>query len=172
MPSATRLSSVDHRLDRRVSACAGRSIYTAYRLRCWCLSWSVGVCCLAVSVGSGRRMSLATTVMATLFGVVAASALLMRVLASMSRHSVRHRRWNQLRAEILSLNDVCWICSHPYSETLDHILSPKYYPELRMDPANLRPAHGVRGCPTCGRRCNQERGDKLEVPSPKPESWW
>lgn len=29
-----------------------------------------------------------------------------------------------------------------------------------FDPANGRPMHGAHGCPSCGRKCNQEKGDK------------
>ena len=26
---------------------------------------------------------------------------------------------------------------------------------------NLAPIHGVEGCPVCGRKCNNDKGDKL-----------
>lgn len=91
----------------------------------------------------------------------------------MSRHSVTDRKWKEkIRPAILAACDICWICGHPYADQVDHVLSPRDFPELRFDLANLRPAHGIRGCPICGRKCNQERGDRLEIPKNKHASRW
>ncbi|WP_157520881.1 hypothetical protein [Herbidospora daliensis] len=40
------------------------------------------------------------------------------------------------------------------------------------DPLYLKPAHGWQGCPTCGRKCNQEKGTKPgRPPFPTSRSW-
>lgn len=72
--------------------------------------------------------------------------------------------------------DVCWICGHaggandadhhpPLSVLEAHGLDP-------CDPCYLRRAHGVTKCPTCGRACNQSKGDKQLPPAPKASRAW
>lgn len=68
----------------------------------------------------------------------------------------------RLRAQILAISTVCWICGHPGSQDVDekwpHAKGGTYTPE------NLAPAHGVDGCPTCGRKCNREKSDNPTLP--------
>jgi 5-methylcytosine-specific restriction endonuclease McrA len=68
------------------------------------------------------------------------------------------RPCRRARAACLAASDPCWICGHPGSQTADHVVPLALGGEL-LDPANLAPAHGVQGCPTCGRKCNSARGD-------------
>lgn len=72
--------------------------------------------------------------------------------------AVHSRRWRKLRAAVLAQSDRCHICGHPGSQSVDHLEARADAPWRALDPSNVAPAHGVQGCPTCGRRCNQERG--------------
>lgn len=68
------------------------------------------------------------------------------------------RPWRRLRLQLLAASDLCRICGHPGSQSVDHLV-PLSRGGSPLDPANLRPAHGVQGCPTCGRKCNSARGN-------------
>lgn len=88
-------------------------------------------------------------------------------------------------AEVQATGPTCGICGHPGSDSLDHIRPVSLYPELAKDPTNLRPVHGVNGCPHCPpntsrdkrrngqpRRCNQSKGNSLTNPnSPRSRHW-
>jgi hypothetical protein len=66
------------------------------------------------------------------------------------------------------LGDSCGICGHPGATDLDHIEPVSVNPARVMDPTNVRPAHGISGCPYCAPivtkngskrpACNQIRG--------------
>jgi 5-methylcytosine-specific restriction endonuclease McrA len=58
-------------------------------------------------------------------------------------------KWKKVRAEVLASSDVCWLCSKPGADTVDHVLPLSIYPELAHDISNLRPAH---------RSCNSSKG--------------
>ena len=85
------------------------------------------------------------------------------------------------RALLLALTDVCGICGHPGSMTADHIIPPARWPRGVTgldDITNLRPAHGTMGrtgphnpCPTCGRLCNQSRGNRA-TRRPSSRDWF
>lgn len=81
------------------------------------------------------------------------------------------RPWRRVRAQVLAASTLCWICGHGGSETVDHVISLSNGGDP-LDPANLRPAHGVRGCKTCGRKCNQEKGAKTMPPAPRASRAW
>jgi hypothetical protein len=68
--------------------------------------------------------------------------------------SHRHRK---NRARLLAESDTCHWCGHPGADTADH-LQPVARGGAPLDPENLGPIHGVAGCPTCGRKCNNEKG--------------
>jgi hypothetical protein len=54
---------------------------------------------------------------------------------------------------------VCHLCGHDGAGEADHLSPLSLDPDQPLDPHAMRPAHGVScPCPTCGRRCNQERG--------------
>lgn len=66
--------------------------------------------------------------------------------------------YRKIRAQILAESDVCHWCGHPCADAVDH-LTPVAKGGARLDPDNLGPIHGVIGCPTCGRKCNNEKSD-------------
>lgn len=72
--------------------------------------------------------------------------------------------------------DLCWICGHSDgANDADHDPSLQELERLGLDPCDprfLRRAHGVDGCPTCGRKCNQSKGDKAVLPPPKASRAW
>lgn len=60
----------------------------------------------------------------------------------------------------------CHLCGHDGATDADLLIPRSVAPGQPVDPRAYRPAHGVRGCPTCRRRCNQERGA-----APLDEMW-
>ena len=91
----------------------------------------------------------------------------------------RSARARQFRAEMKSQwqpdNAACGICGQddidwdgpanaPDSFELDHIRDPENYPELEMEPTNVRPSHS---------RCNRAkgRGDGLVPTGETSEDW-
>ena len=99
------------------------------------------------------------------------------------RGGTGHREYRRNRAVMLAATDLCGICGHGGALTADHIVPDRAWPRDRATGrrlpgfdslANLRPAHGSMGgrqpnnpCPTCGRMCNQSRGDR---PDRRPQS--
>lgn len=69
----------------------------------------------------------------------------------MSRYSARGPKWQRIRAQVLAANSVCWLCGRPGANEVDHVVPASVRPDLRFDPANLRPAHST---------CNRRRGAK------------
>jgi 5-methylcytosine-specific restriction endonuclease McrA len=75
------------------------------------------------------------------------------------------------RAKVLADSTICWLCGHDGATTVDEVV-PLSYGGSALDPDNLRPAHGVQGCPTCGRKCNQARGNRApRHPLPTSQRW-
>jgi len=69
--------------------------------------------------------------------------------------------------------DVCWLCGHPGGFEADHIVPISLAPDQPIDPDLLRPSHGSNyPCPTCGRRCNQERSNKVNFIAFRPSITW
>lgn len=69
------------------------------------------------------------------------------------------RKRQERNRRILAASDVCHICGHQGADAVDHVI-----PLARggsEDPSNLRPAHHDVYCPTCQRRCNRDKADKL-----------
>lgn len=75
------------------------------------------------------------------------------------RSELTSYKFRQLRARILAASDVCIVCGHTRADTVDHI-QPVSKGGARMDPDNLAPIHGVKGCSVCLRKCNSEKGDR------------
>lgn len=63
---------------------------------------------------------------------------------------------------MLKASDVCWLCGHPGSDSIDHKV-----PIVRggtEHPSNLAPAHHTHPCPTCGIKCNRVKSDNMVAP--------
>ncbi|MFB7866988.1 HNH endonuclease [Streptomyces sp. NPDC056069] len=67
--------------------------------------------------------------------------------------------YRKARRAFLAEQDVCHLCGHTGADVIDHRIPVSKGGSTR-DPDNWAPAHGVKGCPTCGRKCNGEKGDK------------
>lgn len=76
------------------------------------------------------------------------------------RTDVTDYHYRQNRASVLQESDVCIMCGHGGSDAADHII-PVSRGGARIDRSNLAPIHGVKGCPVCLRKCNNEKSDKL-----------
>ena len=92
-----------------------------------------------------------------------------RQMAPVPQETVRRLRKGRPRrracAKVLADSDVCWLCGHEGADTVDEVI-PLSYGGSPVDPDNLRPAHGVAGCPTCKRKCNQQRGNRMITAPP------
>lgn len=86
------------------------------------------------------------------------------------------RPWRRARAEVLTASTVCWLCGHEGAGDVDH------HPPIDVlraagldpdDPAHLRPSHGALSrCPTCGRCCNQSKGNREHIAqAPASRAW-
>jgi 5-methylcytosine-specific restriction endonuclease McrA len=90
----------------------------------------------------------------------------------------RGRPWERLRRQVLAdTAGVCWICGHPGAGDVDH--DPPYSTLIRLgldpeDPAHIRgAAHGALSrCPTCGRCCNQAKGNRPHQPTAASSRAW
>lgn len=67
--------------------------------------------------------------------------------------------YRKVRAQVLAESDVCIVCGHGAADAVDHIHA-RSKGGARLDPDNLAPIHGVRGCPTCLRKCNSEKSNR------------
>ena len=90
----------------------------------------------------------------------------------MSTPRISARPWARIRARVLEASRICWLCGHDGATDVDHVIPRSKAPELAFDISNLRPAHGVKGCATCGRKCNREKSDKLTWSAPKQSRVW
>jgi hypothetical protein len=79
------------------------------------------------------------------------------------------RRWRRCRAAVLAVSTVCHLCGHEGAGDGDHHPLPlQKLIALGLDPddpQHVKPAHGAYSrCPTCGRCCNQSKGNREHVP--------
>ena len=83
-------------------------------------------------------------------------------MTSRKRVGARYRRARELM--FAHYGHICHLCGHDGAMQADHLVTFREDPDQPIDWRDMRPAHGGnrRGydnpCPTCGRRCNQERG--------------
>jgi hypothetical protein len=89
----------------------------------------------------------------------------------------RGRPFRRVRAAVLAASDVCWLCGHGGSDSVDHVIPRAVciameWLHLLNDPSNLRPAHHLP-CGTCGVRCNRQRGTGMakRKPGAKSRDW-
>jgi hypothetical protein len=69
--------------------------------------------------------------------------------------------------------EVCHLCGHPDAGEADHLVPVSEWPDQQPDPHLMRPAHGTSGpCPTCGRKCNRERGTSAVEEFHTPRIEW
>ncbi len=90
-----------------------------------------------------------------------------------SRHRVG-RPYRVARQQMFALyGTVCHLCGHEGAGESDHLDPVSRNPDQPIDPYLMRPAHGANAPgPTCGRKCNTERGNKpLSGPLRTSESW-
>lgn len=96
-----------------------------------------------------------------------------RPRVSLERSGLSGRPWRRIRAQVLADSDVCSWCGHAGADAVDHVV-PRSRGGPKLDPANLRPIHGVTGCPTCQVRCNSVKGNSLSPRLPhvqRSRSW-
>jgi hypothetical protein len=74
------------------------------------------------------------------------------------RTELTGRDYRRARARLLAESDTCHWCGHLGADAADHLV-PVARGGAKLDPDNLAPIHGVLGCPTCGRKCNNEKSD-------------
>jgi hypothetical protein len=78
------------------------------------------------------------------------------------------RPWRRARDQVLATSTVCWLCGHEGAGDVDHEPSRQELIDMGLDPNDpqyLRPAHGVLSrCSTCGRCCNQSKGNRDHLP--------
>lgn len=76
------------------------------------------------------------------------------------RQELTSYAFRKLRATLLAESDTCHWCGHGGADAADHLI-PVARGGAKLDPDNLAPIHGVHGCPTCGRKCNNEKSDTV-----------
>jgi hypothetical protein len=87
------------------------------------------------------------------------------------------RPWRRCRAIVLASSTICHLCGHDGAGDGDH--HPFTLQQLRAmgedpnDPRWVKPAHGALSrCPTCGRCCNQMKGDRPTAPHTTASRAW
>lgn len=88
-------------------------------------------------------------------------------------------RFRKEKARMFALyGDTCIHCGHDGARQADHLTPLAVDPDQPVQAELMRPAHGGaqqgfdNPCPTCSRRCNQERGSKLDFAMFKPRMTW
>lgn len=88
-------------------------------------------------------------------------------------HHSNTRPARRARAQMFAIyGHTCHLCGHDGATTADHLIPISVWPDQPIDPHGMRPAHGRAGCPTCGRKCNIERGNRAPTqPLRTSEAW-
>lgn len=91
---------------------------------------------------------------------------------SAPRPALPHQPARRARLQMFAIyGTTCHLCGHDGAESADHLIPITVWPDQPIDPHAMRPAHH-RPCPTCGRRCNSERGAGAIVADlPRSEDW-
>ena len=81
-------------------------------------------------------------------------------------------RYREARKALLKRSTICHLCGHDGADQADHLGPRSLNPQLDdADITNLAPAHGVNGCPTCGEKCNQLKGNKTLTKPIRSRAW-
>jgi 5-methylcytosine-specific restriction endonuclease McrA len=81
-------------------------------------------------------------------------------------------RYRLARKALLEHDDVCHLCGHDGADQADHVLPRSLNPDIdEADMSNLMPVHGVKGCPSCGEKCNQVKGNGTLTKPIGSRSW-
>lgn len=66
----------------------------------------------------------------------------------------------------------CALCGHEGGVMqADHIKPQSRYPDLRTERTNYQRVHGVQGCPVCGEKCNQVKGNGESSRPVRSQDW-
>lgn len=89
----------------------------------------------------------------------------------------RGRPWARIRKQVLTeAGGICYLCGHPGAGDVDHRISLAQWRAMGghpEDPANLGAAHGALSrCSTCGRCCNQAKGNREHTVRPVASRAW
>lgn len=72
----------------------------------------------------------------------------------------RHDRFTtEQHKRILRRSTICHICGHDGADAVDHIIPLAAGGSDHI--SNKAPAHHKTACPTCGRKCNREKGGRI-----------
>lgn len=72
------------------------------------------------------------------------------------------RRGRANAKAVLRGSTICWICGHDGADAADHVTALARGGSNTL--VNLKPAHSVDPCPTCGERCNLRKGAREWAP--------
>lgn len=80
---------------------------------------------------------------------------------SVSKHR-KGRPYRTARTQMFAIyGHTCHLCGHGGAGEADHLTPVSVDADQPIDPHAMRPAHGANApCPTCGRKCNTERGNR------------
>lgn len=74
------------------------------------------------------------------------------------RRGPRYLAW---RAAVFAMwGTHCHLCTHGGADSADHLVPLAAWANQPYDARISRPAHGIKGCPTCHVKCNSSRGNK------------
>lgn len=74
------------------------------------------------------------------------------------------RQWRTVRARVLAISNICWLCGQPGADSVDHVISPLDGGSM-YGLENLRPAHGRRR-PGCRGNYGRGRPKRRRQPAP------
>lgn len=88
------------------------------------------------------------------------------------RHTRAYRKQREIMFKIYGTT--CHLCGHGGADTADHLVpvSLSAHRSLPVTYHSLRPAHGVKGCTTCGVKCNQARGNSTRMQRLRTSEDW
>lgn len=88
------------------------------------------------------------------------------------RHHSAARPARRAREQMFAIyGTVCHLCGHDGADSADHLVPISVWPDQPVDPHGMRPAHYLP-CPTCGRRCNSERGARVPAEPLRTSEQW